>query len=104
MQSKYTSVHITTVLHITACHTYIPVNVYTEMHLLLLPFFQLLVHVFEHKAMDLIFYYIDLNRNQDVLLAFDALKVSFLPSGYIVSYLLTVPRLVIILQDHSKPL
>lgn len=36
---------------------------------------QLVSHVFEHNAMDLIFYYIDLSQNKDVRLAFDALKV-----------------------------
>ncbi|CAH1785027.1 unnamed protein product [Owenia fusiformis] len=35
---------------------------------------ELLTHVFEKKAMDLIFYYIDLSKNRDVRLAFEALK------------------------------
>ena len=39
-------------------------------------FFQLLCHVFEQNAMELIFYYIDLSRNRDVRLAFEAHKVS----------------------------
>ena len=38
--------------------------------------FQLLCHVFEQNAMELIFYYIDLSRNRDVRLAFEAHKVS----------------------------
>ena len=44
------------------------------MHVCL--FFQLLCHVFEQNAMELIFYYIDLSRNRDVRLAFEAHKVS----------------------------
>lgn len=36
---------------------------------------ELLTHIFEHNAMELIFYYIDLNRNTDARLAFEATKV-----------------------------
>ncbi len=43
----------------------------------LLDFFQLLTYVFEHNAMDLIMHYIDLSKNKDVRLAFEALKVGF---------------------------
>ena len=32
--------------------------------------------MFEHRAMSLIFYYLDLSRNKDVRLAFEATKVS----------------------------
>lgn len=37
--------------------------------------FQLLRSVLEGRAMDVIFYYIDLTKNSDVRLAFEALKV-----------------------------
>ncbi len=33
--------------------------------------------MYEHNAMELIFYYIDLSKNKDVRLAFEALKVHF---------------------------
>ena len=32
--------------------------------------------MFEHNALELIFYYIDLSKNRDVRLAFETLKVS----------------------------
>lgn len=38
-------------------------------------FFQLLTHMFEHNALELIFYYIDLKKNKDIRLAFEALRV-----------------------------
>jgi hypothetical protein len=38
--------------------------------------FQLLSFAFEHRSIELIFSYIDLRKNKDVRLAFDALKVS----------------------------
>ena len=37
---------------------------------------QLLSHVFDNHAMDLLFWYIDLRQNSDVRLAFEALKVT----------------------------
>jgi len=37
--------------------------------------FQLISLAFEHRAMDLVFYYINLKYNRDVRLAFEALKV-----------------------------
>lgn len=36
---------------------------------------QLISAAFEHRAMDLVFYYINLKYNRDVRLAFEALKV-----------------------------
>lgn len=36
--------------------------------------FQLISYAFEHRAMDLVFYYINLKYNRDVRLAFEALK------------------------------
>ena len=38
-------------------------------------YLQLLSSVFEGRALDLIFFYIDLTKNSDVRLAFEALKV-----------------------------
>ena len=42
--------------------------------------FQLLGTTFEHGALDLIFFYINLKENRDVRLAFEALKVG-IPAG-----------------------
>lgn len=43
----------------------------------------MLPHAFEGKAMELIFYYIDLTKNKDVRLAFDALRVRVWPLLYL---------------------
>lgn len=43
---------------------------------------QLLSHVFDLHVMDLLFYYIDLQKNKDVRLAFEALKVNSVSMFY----------------------
>lgn len=37
--------------------------------------FQLIGAAFEHNALDLVFFYMDLKKNADVRLAFEAIKV-----------------------------
>ena len=44
---------------------------------------EMLCFVFEHNALSLIMHYIDLHKNRDIRLAFDALKVSSIASDHI---------------------